>query len=226
MVRLLLLLLAGLLASPGFARQDPAPIRKAIEDYLRVQTKGLPGQVSFTVGAIDPNNNLAPCPVFDVNPAPGARPWGHTTLTVRCGQEGSWSLFIPVTIHVVADYLVTAKPVVQGQLVTEADLARRNGDLAELPNGILTEPQQAIGRTAAMSIPAGRPLRGDMLRQAVAIQQGQSVKVVSRGPGFQVANDGRALNAAGEGQIVQVRLGNGQVVSGVARNGGVVEVGY
>ncbi len=226
MIRLLALALAMLLAAPGFARQDPAPVRKAVEDYLRIQTKGLPGQVNFSVGAIDPNNNLAPCAAFDAGQPPGARAWGHTNVIVRCAQEGGWSVFVPVTIRVVADYVVTGRPLVQGQVVTEADLARQTGDLSELPTGILTDQRQAVGRTAAVSIPAGRPLRMDMLRQPLAIQQGQSVKVVSKGPGFLVTNEGRALNNAADGQIAQVRLGNGQVVSGIARNGGAVEVGY
>lgn len=226
MLRLFLLLLAAFMAMPALARQETAPVRKAVEDYLRVQTQGLPGQASFTIGAIEPNNNLAPCSALDVSQPPGARIWGHTNVSVRCAQEGGWTLFVPVTVRVVADYLVTARPLTQGQVVTEADLGRQTGDLCQLPTGILTDPRQVAGRTAAMSIPAGRPLRGDMLRVALAIQQGQSVKVVSKGPGFQVANEGRALNGAAEGQTVQVRLGNGQVVSGVARVGGYVEVGY
>lgn len=226
MLRLFLLLLAAFLASPCLARQEPAPVKKAVEDYLRVQTQGLPGQVSFSVGVIEPNNNLAPCSALEVSQPPGSRIWGHTNVSVRCAQEGGWSMFVPVTIRVFADYLVTARPLTQGQVVMEADFARQKGDLSELPSGILTDFQQIAGRTAAMSIPAGRPLRGDMLRLALAVQQGRSVKVVSKGPGFQVANEGRALNGAAEGQTVQVRLGSGQVVSGVARGNGYVEVGY
>jgi flagella basal body P-ring formation protein FlgA len=226
MLRLFLLLLAAFTATPGLARQEAAPVKKAVEDYLRVQTQGLPGQVSFTVGTIDPNNNLAPCAALEVSQPPGARTWGRTNVSVRCTQDGGWTMFVPVNVRVVADYLVTARPLSQGQVVTEADFSRQTGDLSELPTGILTDLRQIVGRTAAMSIPVGRPLRGDMLRLALAVQQGQSVKVVSKGPGFQVANEGRALNGAAEGQTVQVRLGNGQVVSGVARGSGYVEVGY
>ncbi|MBP8267104.1 MAG: flagella basal body P-ring formation protein FlgA, partial [Zoogloea sp.] len=43
-------------------------------------------------------------------------------------------------------------------------------------------------------------------------------------PGFQVSNDGVALSTAGNGQGAQVRLATGQVVRGIARNGGVVEI--
>lgn len=224
----LALLLAPLLALalPAAARQDPATVKKAIEDYLRVQTRGLPGQVRFTIGGLDPNNQLAPCGALEVSQTPGARAWGRSSVTVRCQGETRWSVFVPVQIHVVADYLVTARPLVQGQPVSEADLARQSGDLSELPAGILMDPGQAIGRTAGASIAAGRPLRADMLRQPVVVQQNQTVQVVSKGPGFQVANEGKALNQATEGQVVQVRLANGQVLSGIARAGGIIEVGF
>ena len=56
--------------------------------------------------------------------------------------------------------------------------------------------------------------------------QGQSVKLVSQGPGFKVSSDGRAINNALEGQIAQVRSASGQVISGVARAGGIIEVNY
>ena len=62
------------------------------------------------------------------------------------------------------------------------------------------------------------------LRQQPAVVQGQPVKVVSGGPGFQVANDGVALSSAANGQAAQVRLSSGQVVRGIARSGGVVEI--
>jgi flagella basal body P-ring formation protein FlgA len=77
-----------------------------------------------------------------------------------------------------------------------------------------------------VSIVAGRPLRSDMVRQPVVVQQNQMVRVVSRGPGFLVSNEGKALNNGTDGQVIQVRPGNGQVVSGIARAGGVVEVGF
>lgn len=215
-----------LIAGRVTAAQDPDPVRKAVEEYLRVQTNGLPGEVSFTFRGLDANNQLAPCGAFDVHMAPGARAWGRTNLTVRClGQEG-WSIFVPVQIHVVADYLVTARPLAQGQAVTAGDLVRRRGDLSELPAGVITDEGQAVGRTIGISISAGRPLRTDMLKLPVVVLQNQTVKVVSRGAGFQVSNEGKALTQATEGQVVQVRLASGQTVSGIARTGGIVEIGF
>jgi flagella basal body P-ring formation protein FlgA len=222
------LALAALLATTaGWARQDPAPVKRAVEDFLRVQTRGLPGEVGVSVTGIDPDNQLVQCPApLEVSLPPGARAWGRTSVAVRCPADNGWQLFVQVRVRVIATYLTTARPIGQGQVLTNDDLGQQSGDLSDLPAGILTDPSQAVGRSASLSIPAGRPLRGDMLRQPMVVQQNQTVKVVSKGKGFQVASEGRALNNAVPGQVVQVRLPNGQVISGIARPGGVVEVSY
>ena len=215
-----------LLSASLQAQQDPAPVKKAIEGWLKVQTKGLPGQISWEIGGLDPGNQLAPCTNFDISRPAGARPWGRTNVVVRCLGEANWRVHVPVHVRVKTDYLISARPVAQGQAVVAEDLATELGDLSELPASILTNPQMAIGKVAASSIPAGRPLRADMLRAQTVVRQGQTVKVVSRGPGFAVANEGRALVNAQEGQVTQVRLNSGQMVSGVAKADGSVEVGY
>ena len=95
-----------------------------------------------------------------------------------------------------------------------------------VPAGVLTDPAQARGKTVRSSVAAGQPLRGDLLIAPWSVQQGQSVKLVSTGAGFTVSNEGKALNNASEGQVAQVRTASGQVVSGVARGLGIVEVTY
>jgi flagella basal body P-ring formation protein FlgA len=220
------LFILGLFVMPAHAQQDPAPVKKTIDNWLRTQTKGLPGQVSWEIGGIDPGNQLSPCTAFDISRPSGARPWGRTNLLVRCVGEAGWRVYVPVHIRVKAEYFISARPIAQGQIVVAEDLATEFGDLSELPGNILTDSGMAVGKTAASSIPAGRPLRADMLRAQTVIRQGQSVRVISRGPGFAVANEGRALNNATEGQVVQVKLGSGQVVSGTAGAGGTVEIGY
>jgi flagellar biosynthesis anti-sigma factor FlgM len=67
---------------------------------------------------------------------------------------------------------------------------------------------------------AGQPLRSELLSAPWAVQQGQSVRLLTSGAGFTISNEGKALNNAGEGQLVRVRTASGQVVSGVARVAG------
>lgn len=223
--RILFFLCMGL-AAMAHARQEPAEVKRVIEDFLRVQTRGLPGQASFTVGMIDPNNNLAACPALEAFLPAGGRPWGRINVGVRCQLEGGWSIYVPAQVKVIGEYFVTAKPLARGQAIAAVDLARRKGDLAELPAGVVTEEAQAVGKTLNVSVQSGQLLRTDILRAPTAVQQGQSVRVVSKGKGFQVATEGKALNNAADGQVVQVRTASGQTISGIARTGGTVEVNY
>ncbi len=145
---------------------------------------------------------------------------------IRCLAPKVWTVYVPVQIRITGNYLVTARQLTPGQVVASADLRTQSGDLGALPANVVTDPAQAIGKTVRNGIAVGQPLRSDLLTAPWLVQQGQSVKLLSSGVGFTVSNEGKALNNATEGQIAQVRTASGQVVSGVARSPGVVEVSY
>lgn len=203
-----------------------APIQRAIVEFLDVQNKGLPGQASYSIGAINASGLPDDCRNLNVTMDANARPWGKTHVNVRCTEGSAWSLYVPVDIHVLVNYVVSTRPLTAGQVISAADIRQRQGDLADLPQGILTDLAQAIGQLTHVSLPADRPLRADMLRQPWVVKQGQNVKVVSGGISFQVSSDGRALNNAAAGQVVQVRLASGQVLSGIAQQDGTIAIAY
>jgi flagella basal body P-ring formation protein FlgA len=207
-------------------RQDTAALKQLVEQFLRVQASGLPGEVNIQVGQIDARTNLAACAAPEAFLPGGSRAWGKTTVGVRCTTPSPWTIYIGATVKVVAEYVATAAPLAQGQTIGPNDVVRIKGDLTTLPTGVITDKSQAVGRTVTASLAAGIPLRNDALRAQQAVQQGQTVRVVSSGPGFQVSAEAKALNNAAEGQVAQARTTSGQVVSGVARAGGVVEVTY
>ncbi len=211
---------------PAFAQGTQTQLHKAVEDYLRVQTQGLPGRVSYRITPLDARTQLSPCDAFEPFLPSGSAPWGRTTIGVHCQGPSTWTVYIQVQISVFAKYLVAARPLAAGQIVGPNDFVSRSGDLGLLPATILMDAEQALGKTVKIGIAAGQPLRGDQLIAPWAVQQGQNVKTISRGAGFSVSSEGKALNNAAEGQMVQVRTPSGQTVTGVARAGGIVEVNY
>ena len=224
-------LLAALALPAGIShaqtpRQDTAALRHVVEQFLRVQASGLPGDVNIQVGQIDNRTNLAACAAPEAFLPKGSRVWGKTTVGVRCTTPSPWTIYVGATVQVIGEYVVTAAPLAQGQTIGPNDVVRIKGDLTALPNGIITDASQAVGRTVISSLTAGIPLRNDALRAQQAVQQGQTVRLVSNGPGFSISAEAKALNNAAEGQVAQARTASGQVVSGVARAGGVVEVAY
>ena len=215
---------ASAAAQPG--RQDIAAIKRTVEQFLQVQAGGLPGQVTVTVGAIDPRMQLAACPDPQAFFMPGARAWGKTTVGVRCATPSTWTVYIQANVTVVGEYIAAAAPLVQGQPIDANQLTVLKGDLTMLPAGIATDASQVIGRSASVSLPPGTPLRLDTLRSKPVVQSGQLVRLVSSGSGFSVSAEGRAMSTAGDGQVVQVKTGNGQQITGIAKTGGMVEVAF
>lgn len=219
------LLLAGV-AAPLFCaeRQEIPPLLKAVENYVRGETAGFPGQVIVTVGAADPRLNLPACQAPELFIPAGGRLWGQATVGVRCNSQTAWILYVPVNIKVIANVVHAARPLAQGQPVGTADVALQKADLGQLPAGILTEMTQAVGKILVTSLASGQPLRQDLLRSPPVIQQGQSVKLQVQGRGFSVSSEGKALANAAEDQVVQVRIQSGRIISGLARREAVVEV--
>lgn len=209
---------------PANSRQDLAALGPVIEHFLTVQSVGSQNKITVELGRVDPRLNLASCPAPEAFLPKGSRAFGKTMVGVRCAAPVAWSIYVPVTVRVQGDYYVTAGALTQGQVVGAQDLTKTNGDLTMLPNGIITDPAQAIGRTASRAMRAGTPLRQDELRSQLVVRQGQSVKVVSNGPGFQVSVEAVATSNAAEGQIGQAKTSTGQTVSGVAKAGGILEI--
>lgn len=213
-------------AAPAPARQDANALRAVAEQFLLTQAAGLPGEVSVKIGAVDPRTALAHCPAPEAFLQPGARAWGKTTVGVRCTAPSVWTIFIQAQVNVKAEYVAAAVPLAQGQPVEQGQLMLVKGDIAAMPNGIITDMGQAIGRTPTVSLAAGTPLRLDTLKSKPVVQQNQAVRLVLNGNGFSVSSEGRAIGTAGEGQVVQVRTASGTVVSGTAKAGGMVEVAF
>lgn len=208
------------------ARQDLTELKMKVVEFLQRQAVGYPGKVRVVAGSIDPNLRLASCPDAQVFLPAGSRAWGRTSVGVRCGAPNVWTIYMQATVHVSAQYLVAATSLAQGHIVTSQDLFFETGDLTKLPAGIFTEMDQAIGRTVSISMHAGTVVRQEMLKLQPAVLQGQTVLLTSAGKGFSVSAEGRALTKASPGQVVQVKVANGQVVAGIAREGGLVEVSF
>ncbi|MDO9204750.1 flagellar basal body P-ring formation chaperone FlgA [Methylotenera sp.] len=217
---------ASIPVSAPMAKQNLTIIKTKITEFLETQAIGYPGKVSVQAGAIDSNLKLAQCPDVQVFMPTGSKAWGKTSVGVRCNAPNVWTIYVQATVNVIAQYLVAASPLAQGQVVTSQDIMFQSGDLTQLPAGVFTNQGQAIGRTVNISMNAGTVLRQEMLKIAPVVQQGQTVMLTTKGSGFSVSAEGLAMAKANEGQVVQVKVASGQVVTGIARNGGQVEVGF
>jgi flagellar basal body P-ring formation protein FlgA len=118
---------------------------------------------------------------------------------------------------VVATRVLRAQTVIAGDDVT-LDEAPTPGALAAL--------EQAVGREARVTLYPGRPIRPDQLGTPAVVERNQIVRMIyTEGP-LNIMAEGRALDRAGPGELVRVmNLSSRQVVTGLVRGSGMIEVG-
>lgn len=212
-------------AQTGRSNQDLDVLQDVAEQFLQTQSAQLPGKVSLQVNRLDKRLNLAACASPQAFLPPGNKAWGKTVLGLRCSNP-NWTVFVQAQVKVEGEYVAAAVALAPGQVVQHAQLMLLQGDLTTLPANILTDINQVLGQTTAQAISPGTPLRADSLRKANLISQGQLVKLVSAGPGFQVSTEAKAMANASLGQSVAVKTASGQQLNGIAQAGGIVQVSY
>jgi flagellar basal body P-ring formation protein FlgA len=221
---LALALTASASASGPPPAEDAARLRQMAASHLFQQTAGLPGEVTINVELPKSTARLARCDAAEAFIPEGARLAGSLAVGIRCQAPSNWTTYVRASVSIVANYLVAAAPLRPGQVLTADVLESRRGDLGKLAQDVMTEPETAIGKVMVTGLVAGTPLRAGMLRAPQAVAQGQGVTLLVTGKGFTVSSEGRALSNAADGQVVQVRTASGQVVSGIARSGGLVDI--
>jgi flagella basal body P-ring formation protein FlgA len=206
--------------------QSLPAIQKAAEAFVKEKTASLPGEYTVTVSRIDSRLKLTKCTQLQPYLPSGSRLWGNSSVGVRCLAPESWSLYVPVQIKVSNQVLVAVRPITSGQPVQPDDVALETRDITRFAGSALTSLDQVAGRTVVAPIANGTVLRAEMLRAANVIRQGQSVQLTAKGNGFTVTSEGQAMGNATAGQVVTVKTRSGQLVKGIARSAGVVEVTF
>lgn len=199
-------------------------IFKTVDDFVRTETRHLPGKVIIRINQPDSRQAMRPCSQLQPFLPPGGRLWGKFSVGVRCQDETSWTLYVPVEIAVIASVVHAAQPINRGEVITAQDIVSKEANLVRIPNQAITDPAQVIGQVATTFLASGQPIRAHQLRAPHVISRGQKVQLTASGAGFSVSTEGEALAAAAEGEVVQVRNPAGRIISGIARQGGIVEI--
>ena len=195
-------------ASPGRSRCSNWPARRRCRPARASRSKS---------DALDPRLKLAPCARITPYVPAGARLWGRTRVGLRCDEGARWNVFLPVTVKVFANAWSVNQALPPGTRARgRATCQQSEVDLAAEASPVIRQPQAAIGRTLTRALRPGQAVREADLKPRQWFAAGDTVRVISAGPGFAISADGQALAAGIEGQPVKVRIEGGRVVSGRA----------
>lgn len=204
--------------------QDLSVIEKAAKKFLQNQSNQFKGKILITVNKVDNRLQLQKCEELQAFLPNGSKAWGKTTIGMRCNGQKPWVVFLSAEVKVFGDFFQTRTGLTQGQIISANDLLKMNGEISSMPASTVTNLDLAVGKIMLTSLVAGVPLRQEMFKEVPVIQQGQIVKITVQGDGFSVSNEATAINNASEGQIAKAKTSDGQLIAGIARVGGVIEI--
>jgi flagella basal body P-ring formation protein FlgA len=221
-------LLTALAATLSFAQAAPAAaslsdgpddglmqrVRQLAQELSHAGTAGAP-RIEVSIGELDPRLRLAPCQQVQPYVPEGMRMWGKSRIGVRCLQGPTkWNVYLPITVKAFGNALVASAAVASGSVLTAADLAPAEVDLAEDASPPVSDAALAVGRSVTRALKPGQSLRQSHLKARQWFAAGETVTVLAQGDGFSVAGEGQALNPGIEGQPVRVRTESGRVLTG------------
>ncbi len=131
-----------------------------------------------------------------------------------------WLMLLLLAAPAQAETLVAARTVRAQTVLSAQDL----GLIRDTVPGMLTDPAEAIGQEARVTLYAGRPIRPGDLGPPAVIDRNQIVALAYRAGPLSIQTEGRALMRGGVGDTIRVmNLASRSTVSGrIAADGTVV----
>ncbi|MBN3133650.1 flagellar basal body P-ring formation protein FlgA [Pectobacterium brasiliense] len=201
------------LCAPVNANDLPAQINQ----FFASRFQGSTNTVNVVVKS--PESQWPQCEAPQITLPGNTKMWGNVSLSVRCGQQRR---FIQTEVQVTGNYVTSARLINRGTTLTEKDIRLTKGRLDLLPlRPILTLPG-AEGAVLLRDLTPGQVITASMIRRAWVVKAGQSVQIIAQGEGFTINGEGKAMNNAAAGQAVRVRTANGQIVSGISNEDGII----
>lgn len=195
-------------------------------DFLQREARRFAEHVEISIHPPEDTARLSDCSDLEAFLPPGKRAWGRLLVGVRCRWPVEWSVFLQARVMAPGDYVATRRSLRAGQTLSAEDIELRQGDLADLPDDTLIDTALAIGQRLRHTVTPGQPIRQDMLQPPLAIRQGETVRIIVRGAGFQVISSGVALNDAAAGERVRLRMESGKTVQATATPDGRAALGF
>ncbi|WP_215777929.1 flagellar basal body P-ring formation chaperone FlgA [Paludibacterium sp. B53371] len=223
MKRIFLMMLALCLTVPALAaNQNLTLLEQMARSYVQGELSQRP-QATFRLGRLDRRLALPACPAPQVAWADGAVPGGNTYIDLYC-LAPAWRLRLPVAINETVLGLVLTRPVRAGDTLEPGDVRQAPLPDAAMARDVLSDPAQVVGQSMTSGAAAGIWLRNFMVRPPFVVKMNQRVRVVVSGDGFSVEAEGVAIANGRAGDVVTVRMPNGQLLRGVAGQDGVVSL--
>ena len=181
------------------AQADDDELLQQVHQFLYEETRALGEEV--VIDLRPPSPHLPEC----VQPEPflpnaNQAPLGRVSVGVRCGEDSRQVRYLQAQVDVIGNYVVAARDIERGTLITSSMLSELGGNLGDLSAHYLQAPH--------------------------LVERGQRVTVVAEGSAFRVSREGEALENGALGDRIRVRFGSREIMTARVTDRGILVVDF
>lgn len=204
---------------------DDDNLLQQVHQFLYEETLALGEEVVIELRP--PSPHLPEC----IQPEPflpnaNQSPLGRVSVGVRCGENSQQVRYLQAQIDVIGNYVVAARDIERGTLITSSMLNERGGNLGDLSAQALTAEEDIVGKVAQRPIRSGSAFLAHYLQAPHLVERGQRVTVIAQGSAFRVSREGEALENGALGEQVRVRFGSREIMTARVTEQGILVVDF
>ena len=229
LITIVALLSAGNLSASPLIEQLIGTTTTYLEHKVAAHLSGSTRDARYEikVSRLDPRLRLPLCPADAIQASLESPdvPVGRVTVRVTCDSEVQWRLFVPATVELYHQVLVTTRPLPRHGVIAAQDITLRERNVGNLSGGYLMQPERAIGMRVRRPIAADTVLSPNQLEQDETVKRGDKVVISAANSRVAVRMPGEALESGSTGSQIRVRnLRSDRVVRARIIGPGQVEV--
>ena len=131
---------------------------------------------------------------------------GKIPLSIQFNVDEHYrkKVWTTATIEMLADVVVTTKPLGKHKPITADDIGLQRMDLANLASNVINDPETVIGKRTRNAIPTKTVLRTDLIELPPLVDRGDIVVIIAESKGLRVTALGKVKKRGRLGERIPV----------------------
>jgi flagella basal body P-ring formation protein FlgA len=143
---------------------------------------------------------------FKVTPPRNRDMLGKVPFSVYFDVNGKFykRVWAIATVELMAEVVVTKKPLGRHKPITEDDIEIQNLDLAKLPSGVITDPDSVLGKRTKRAIGTNTVMRANLVEYPPLVKRGDVVIILVETSGMRITALGQVKKKGRLGESIPV----------------------
>ena len=191
-----LLLLLATASAQAESYQSIQSIRMQVEAFIIAYPYQTPYLPVLRTSKIDKRLRLKTCEKpLQIEFSNLDRTYGNTSLSLRCNTPVQWKLYLPVSIDLFDDALVTNRSLLRGQFIDTNWVSYQKTNISRLSSGYYKRDKNLESLEVSRNLASGTILTPANLRPKLMVKSGQQVTLILKYKGLSIRSSGKALQS-------------------------------